>query len=327
MKIARTALIAGLLALATALPATAAAPKTLPPGATIAGVDVSGLDAADATAKAQAAIAPVWERPVNVGIGGTVQQVASADLGQTVDYAGMVSDAFKQAARHRPVHIRLARTIDGKKLRAEVTKLGKPYYRAPRNSRVVLGVTRIKRIHGRLGRGIDSSKLRQKIIDELRHPTPSRIVHARVQSLRPAVTLKTLARRYATYISVDRDHFKLRLFKRLRLVKTYPIAVGMAGLETPAGIRHVLDKQVNPDWHVPNSPWAGSLAGQTIPSSDPADPLKARWLGLGDGVGIHGTSEDWSIGTRASHGCIRMHVSDVIDLYPRVPIGTPVRIH
>ncbi len=327
MKIARTAAIAGLFVLATAVPATAAAPKTLPAGATIAGVDVSGLDAADATKKAQAAIAPVWERPVNVGINSAVQQVASADLGQTVDYKGMVSDAFKQAARHRPVHIRLSRTIDGKKLRAEVTKLGKPYYRAPRNSRVVLGVTRIKRIQGRLGRGIDSSKLRQKIIDELRHPTPSRIVHARVQSLRPAVTLKTLARRYSTYISVDRDHFKLRLFKRLRLVKTYPIAVGMAGLETPAGIRHVLDKQVNPDWHVPNSPWAGSLAGQTIPSSDPADPLKARWLGLGDGVGIHGTSEDWSIGTRASHGCIRMHVSDVIDLYPRVPIGTPVRIH
>lgn len=327
VKKLRTAAVAGVFALAAATPAAAATPKALPAGATIAGVDVSGLSAAAAKAKAQAALAPVWERPVNVSIEGTVQQVASTDLGQTVDYSGMVSDAFKRAARHRRVHIRLSRTIKGKKLRAEVTKLGKPYYRAPRNSRVVLGVTRIKRIHGRLGRGIDSSKLRQKIIDELRHPTPSRIVHARVQSLRPAVTLKTLARRYATYVSVDRDHFKLRLFKRLRRVKTYPIAVGMAGLETPAGIRHVLEKQVNPDWHVPNSPWAGSLAGKTIPSSDPADPLKARWLGLGDGVGIHGTSEDWSIGTRASHGCIRMHVSDVIDLYPRVPVGTPVRIH
>jgi lipoprotein-anchoring transpeptidase ErfK/SrfK len=110
-------------------------------------------------------------------------------------------------------------------------------------------------------------------------------------------------------------------------VKTYSIAVGMAGLETPAGIRQVLEKQVNPAWHVPNSPWAGSLAGQTIPASDPRDPIKARWLGLGDGVGIHGTAEDWSIGTRASHGCIRMHVSDVINLYPRVPVGTPVLIH
>jgi lipoprotein-anchoring transpeptidase ErfK/SrfK len=77
---------------------------------------------------------------------------------------------------------------------------------------------------------------------------------------------------------------------------------------------------------VPRSPWAGSLAGQTIPPGSPDNPLKARWLGITSGVGIHGTAEDWSIGQRASHGCIRMHVSDVVDLYPRVPVGTPVLI-
>jgi hypothetical protein len=314
--------------LALAAPVGAAAPTTLPAGATIAGVDVSGLDSAGATAKLQAALAAAWERPVTVVVHTRSQRVATADLGLSIDYAGMVSDAFKEAARnHHTVHIRLAKTIDGKKLTAVVTKAGKPFYKAPRNSRVVLGVRRIKRIHGRNGRGIEASKLRQKLIDELRHPTPARLIHGRVGTVRPAVTLKTLARRYSTYVTVDRGAFKLRLFKRLRLVKTYGIAVGMAGLETPAGIRHVLEKQVNPDWHVPNSPWAGSLAGQTIPASDPRDPIKARWLGLGDGVGIHGTSEDWSIGTSASHGCIRMHVSDVINLYPRVPVGTPVRIH
>jgi hypothetical protein len=306
----------------------AATPTALPDGATIAGVDVSGLDSAGATAKVQAALQPQWERPVNVVVGTQSRPVATTDLGQTIDYQGMVAGAFKEAARnHHTIRIKLAKTIDGKKLTAFITKLGKPFYKAPRNSRVVLGVRRIKRIHGRNGRGLDASNLRQKLIDELRHPTPARLIHGRVGSIKPTVTLKTLARKYSTYVSVDRDAFKLRLFKRLRLVKTYGIAVGMAGLETPQGIRHVLEKQVNPDWHVPNSPWAGSLAGQTIPASDPRDPIKARWLGLGDGVGIHGTSEDWSIGTRASHGCIRMHVSDVIDLYPRVPVGTPVLIH
>ncbi|HEY1594640.1 MAG TPA: L,D-transpeptidase family protein [Thermoleophilaceae bacterium] len=288
---------------------------------------MSGLDSAAATAKVQGSLAPVLERPVTVRIGTADTQVGSADLGQTIDYAGMVKQAFEAAAKHHAVRIHLSRTIDGKKLSATLTKLGKPYFTAPRNSRVVLGVRRIKRIKGREGRGLDTSKLRQKALDELRHPTPARIITGGVHGIRPAVTLKTLARKYSTYISVDRNAFKLRLFKRLRLVKTYPIAVGMAGLETPAGIRHVLEKQVNPAWHVPNSPWAGSLAGQTIPASDPADPIKARWLGLGDGIGIHGTSEDWSIGSRASHGCIRMHVSDVINLYPRVPVGTPVRIH
>ena len=63
-----------------------------------------------------------------------------------------------------------------------------------------------------------------------------------------------------------------------------------------------------------------------IPGGAPNNPLRARWLGIANGVGIHGTAEDWSIGTRASHGCIRMHVSDVIDLYNRVPVGTAVLI-
>src|SRR5436190_1887665 len=76
----------------------------------------------------------------------------------------------------------------------------------------------------------------------------------------------------------------------------------------------------------PNAAWAGSLAGQVIPGGAPNNPLKARWLGITDGVGIHGTGEDWSIGSRASHGCIRMHVHDVIALYLRVPVGTPVLI-
>ena len=49
-------------------------------------------------------------------------------------------------------------------------------------------------------------------------------------------------------------------------------------------------------------------------------------MGLAGGVGIHGTGEDYSIGSRASHGCIRMHVADVKDLFRRVPVGTPVLI-
>ena len=142
--------------------------------------------------------------------------------------------------------------------------------------------------------------------------------------LKPKVNADALPGRYPTVLTVDRDNFKLRLFKRLTLSKTYGIAVGMAGLDTPAGIYHIQNKEVNPAWHVPNSDWAGSLAGQTIPGGAPNNPLKARWLGIANGVGIHGTAEDWSIGSRASHGCIRMHVSDVIDLFDRVPVGTPV---
>jgi lipoprotein-anchoring transpeptidase ErfK/SrfK len=88
----------------------------------------------------------------------------------------------------------------------------------------------------------------------------------------------------------------------------------------------VLSKQVNPTWYVPNRPWAGSLAGQTIPPGDPRNPLKARFISLGGGVGFHGTADLASIGQAASHGCIRMRIPDVISLFNRVSVGTPVMI-
>jgi lipoprotein-anchoring transpeptidase ErfK/SrfK len=128
---------------------------------------------------------------------------------------------------------------------------------------------------------------------------------------------------YPAYIIIDRPGFTLRLYDHLRLAHTYPIAVGRAGLETPPGLHHILDKQVNPAWHVPHSSWAGSLAGKVIPPG-PDDPLVARWMAIDDqGDGIHGTNEPGSIGSAASHGCIRMLVPDVIQLYGLTPPARP----
>ena len=97
----------------------------------------------------------------------------------------------------------------------------------------------------------------------------------------------------------------------LDLIKAVEIGSG----DTPTDIKMVLT--------TPFSPWAGELQGTTVEGGSAANPLKARWMGIANGVGIHGTGEDYSIGTRASHGCIRMHVADVIDLFKRVPVGTP----
>jgi lipoprotein-anchoring transpeptidase ErfK/SrfK len=97
----------------------------------------------------------------------------------------------------------------------------------------------------------------------------------------------------------------------------------MQGLETPAGLYHIQDKQVNPSWHVPNSAWAGDLAGKVIPPG-PQDPIKARWMGFNGGAGIHGTDVLGSLGSAASHGCVRMAIPDVEALYDQVDVGTPV---
>ena len=71
--------------------------------------------------------------------------------------------------------------------------------------------------------------------------------------------------------------------------------------------------------------WAGDLAGRVIPPG-PDDPIKSRWLGFYNGAGIHGTDEISSLGTAASHGCIRMSIPDVEQLYPQVPLHTPIYV-
>ena len=100
-----------------------------------------------------------------------------------------------------------------------------------------------------------------------------------------------------------------------------------AGLpDTPTGLYSIQSKQVDPVWNVPNSDWAGELAGTVVPAGTAENPLKARWMGITDGAGIHGTADVASLGSAASHGCVRMEVPDVIELYDQVPVGTPIYI-
>jgi lipoprotein-anchoring transpeptidase ErfK/SrfK len=184
--------------------------------------------------------------------------------------------------------------------------------------------TSLNAVPGSDGVALLSDKLRSELSGAIESPH-NRTVQAPVQKLKPDVTTDELAQTYPTYLTLDRASFELRLWQNLKLAKTYTVAVGQAGLETPAGTYSIDDKQVDPSWHVPDSAWAGDLAGQVIPPG-PEDPLKARWMGFYNGAGIHGTDDVASLGTAASHGCIRMSIPDVIELYDQVPLGTPIYV-
>jgi lipoprotein-anchoring transpeptidase ErfK/SrfK len=116
-----------------------------------------------------------------------------------------------------------------------------------------------------------------------------------------------------------------RKSKIAALLGVAAVAVGREGLETPEGLYEIQAKEENPVWHVPESDWAGDLAGQTIPPG-PSNPIKARWMAIYDGAGIHGTEETASLGSAASHGCVRMAIPDVEALYDQVEVGTPIFI-
>ena len=125
-------------------------------------------------------------------------------------------------------------------------------------------------------------------------------------------------------IIVDLGDLHLYLYREGKLVTSYWVAVGQPAYPTPTGTYAVVDMQMNPTWLPPNSDWAKDA--KPIPPGA-TNPLGTRWIGTSaPGVGIHGTPDDASIGTYASHGCIRMHILDAEDLYARVVIGMPVII-
>ena len=187
-------------------------------------------------------------------------------------------------------------------------------------------LTKIDKVESKDGRTIDTQKLDDTVVATLSDPVADRKLRPALVAVKPKITTAGLSKAYGTIITIDRGNFKLRLFKGLKLSKTYGVAVGMPAYPTPTGRYSIANKAVNPAWTAPNSPWAGAYANETVAGGSAENPLKARWMGIVNGVGIHGTGAPGSIGSRASHGCIRMTVPDVVDLYPRVPVGTPVLI-
>jgi lipoprotein-anchoring transpeptidase ErfK/SrfK len=318
-----------LTAAVLAVPTAASAKPKLPPGTLIAGIDVSNQGPRQARTTLEQSLEPVWGQPINVkGRKGDTVQIAPADAGQFIRYTAMIDRAYVLLEKEpaKPIDVPLMRTIRSNKLDATVDKLVTRWTRKGRNASYSYGITRVSVRGAKYGSGPSRRKLRSALYKELRRPHQNRLVVARMERIRPAVTIADLKRRAGVFISVDRGTRKVRVFKGLKRIRMFTVAVGAAGYDTPAGMHRVGFKQRNPPWHAPNRPWAGELAGQTIPAGDPRNPLKAAFISIGGGVGFHGTANLASIGTAASHGCIRMRVPDVLDLFRITPVGTPVKI-
>ena len=108
---------------------------------------------------------------------------------------------------------------------------------------------------------------------------------------------------------------------------SYPIAIPREQ-DRWEGTTAVTDKRVNPSWTpTPTMVAENPRLPRWVPGGHPMNPLGVRALYLGaSAYRIHGTDAPWTIGTAVSKGCIRMYNQDVLDLYPRVPVGAPVTV-
>jgi lipoprotein-anchoring transpeptidase ErfK/SrfK len=309
-------------------------------GVTVGGVDVGGMTPAAARARLQRLILDPLRKPIVVKYGDRTWRLTASRARIAANLDASV-DAALARSRDGNMFARAWRSVTGgtvsaaldpkvtysrKAVRRLVDRVAADVNRDPVDANVTIDGSGIHQVASQTGQQLRTRALGRRIRAAIVEPDSDRTLQARVDEVQPQVKTSDLAQKYSTVLIVNRSAFRLTLYKELKPFKTYPIAVGRVGLETPAGLYSIANKAINPAWHVPDSDWAGDLKGKVIPGDDPTNPIKARWLGIYDGVGIHGTSDDASIGSAASHGCIRMHVPDVEDLYDRVPVGTPVYI-
>lgn len=312
---------------------------TIAEGVTIGGVEVGGMDAVQAERAVRRQLLAPLRHSLRVGYDGESWRLSGEKLKVHADLETAVEEAL-DVSRDGGLPTRVVRYVTGsgvdESVPAAVTysqpavnrfvrRVAEEIDREPQDATVAASGASLEIVPAEHGRKLRDNLLTRQLNAAVLNADADHTIAARTHSVKPEVTADEVAEEYPTYLTLERSTYTLRFWKNLKLARTYTVAVGQEGLETPEGLYAIQDKQENPTWNVPESDWAGSLAGQSIPPG-PSNPLKARWMGIYEGAGIHGTEETSSLGTAASHGCVRMSIPDVEELYDLVEVGTPIYI-
>jgi lipoprotein-anchoring transpeptidase ErfK/SrfK len=286
-------------------------PTVIADGVQIGSVDVGGLTADAATAAVQEA----YFAPLVLHVGHRGVSVSPHHFHTALAVGPAIQTALTAPA---DTVIPLKPTFDMKLVAKWVKTLAKKTYRAP-----VAGTLRLRNSRpffslAHPGRALRPFSVRMLIRSSI-------VAGTRTVIVAPLRKLDAASVKSEPVIVIHRGSNRLYLYNGTRLVRIFPVATGQAAWPTPLGQFQIVVKQVNPWWYPPTQDsWA---AGAKPVPPGPGNPLGTRWMGLSaSGVGIHGTSEPWSIGHSESHGCIRMQIPSAEWLFTRVRIGTPVFI-
>lgn len=308
---------------------------SLPPGVTVGGVEVGKLSEAEARDLVERRVAtPLQSKTIVIEAGDQKETVRVKDLKINVPVAAAVSQA-QQKSNQGPFwsqgmrqltgsnqQVKLAPQPNRKRIANQAKQLNQSFTHEAKDARISLSASGPKIKDGKEGSKVVGGQ--QAIESAIVAALAGDNKPLSVKAVDPKVSRDDL--RKAPSIIVVKSKFKAYFYHGTKKVKSYDVAIGQSAYPTPEGLFAINGKQVNPVWSVPNSAWAGELAGSTIAGGTAANPLVARWMGITDGVGFHGTREEGSVGSAASHGCLRMRPSDIIEWYPKVPEGTPVLI-
>jgi len=312
----------------------ASAADRILPGVSVAAIDVSGMTRDEAIRVVREKAEETLYADLTVQAAGQTWIVTPASLGMTADVEVAVAHAFAAAdemslldrvyhrVRDVPVElsVELGFASDDAGVRTFVEQAFEEVALPAVNARFALVEDELVTRRSRMGQELETQLAVREILEALERRMDA--VQVPVRPLVPEVTTAALGRS----IVVDLSENHLYLYDRLKLVGDYPVATAAAGYETPVGTWKVVDKRENPTWYNPALDTWGADLPRLIPPG-PGNPLGTRALYLNaPGIRIHGTYNSDSIGTYASHGCIRMLIDDSEELFDLVGTGARVII-
>ena len=306
--------------------------NVLPEDTVIGGVNVGGLRFQAAVDKVRAQLEAPLHQPIHVESDGFSADTTAWDMGLQLDVPAAVRKAM--AGNHvGNVYERAWRRVRGSDHRTVALKpdwksglsaslldqAKKVVAIAPKNARLDTSGGFLKVIPDADGRALDLDRAKTLLTEGVQRGDKQ----IRLPVIHPKAAVQQDS--FATVILVRTGENKLYLYRNGQVSRTYDVATGRPEFPTPTGQFRVVSKQTNPTWHNPHDSWSASMPETIGPG--PNNPLGTHALALSaSGILIHETPDVGSIGTNASHGCIRMRGGDEIDLFGQVPTGTTVVI-
>lgn len=284
-------------------------------GVSVGGTLVGGLTVAEARAFVERRFARRLEIVVSPS---RTLRLTPAQLGARA----RIDKALRRAVRARTPGLLVPLEVTFRRGSVErvLARIGRETRREPVDARLRMVGLEPRAVPGRPGRRLKELIAAQEIRKTLRlhQRDPVRLAYADV---RPAISEDELG----SVVVIRRESKRLYFYTPHGLKRVFRIATGQASYPTPIGRFEIVSKQRNPWWYPPpQSAWA---RGKEPVPPGPGNPLGTRWMGLSAPlVGIHGTPDAASVGYSASHGCVRMLISQAEWLFERVEVGTSVVI-
>jgi lipoprotein-anchoring transpeptidase ErfK/SrfK len=310
-----------------------AAAEQFYPGTRIGGVLVGSRTTAEAEGLLKDRFVAPLHVPMEITAADFETTATPWEMGLRVDVHDLVRDAlvrqqaapFPQRMWHRAFGeerpVKLTPVVDDKVFRSYLSKTFERVNQDPVDARleIVEGKVKLRVVPHQLGREVDAKKAEQRVFDAMMNGASS--VELPVNVKHPALVTQS----FDTAIIISTSANILKLYGKGELRKTYQVATGTGGYPTPHGQFRITAKRMNPTWYNPYADWSQDMPPFIPPG--PNNPLGTRALNLNaSGIRIHGTPDAGSIGTNASHGCIRMLMHEVEQLFEKVNVGTPVLV-